>query len=114
VREEAAHARGPEHATCGYALALPVRLEGDAVVCQILDQRVHPHFGAEALERLAGFRREVGRVDGQDPVSTFDQQHPGLARIDRPEVVAKRVARQLADRSRELDARGPCPHDDEV
>ena len=38
----------------------------------------------------------------------FDQQHARLARIDVAEVVAQRVPRDLGQRARELDARGPA------
>ena len=49
----------------------------------------------------------------EDRRRSVEQHDPRLGRIDAPEVAAQRMARQLRELPRELDARRPCTDDDE-
>jgi hypothetical protein len=71
-----------------------------------------PDLDAEPLERALGARRQIGRVLLEHSVAAFQQDHPRLARIERPEVVPHGVASDLGDGARQLHAGRPAAHDD--
>ena len=45
-----------------------------------------------------------GGIGRQHPVHRLDEDDPGVGRVDRPEIAPERVARDLAERARQLDA----------
>ena len=61
---------------------------------------------------LRGLRRQLRRERGQDALARLDQQHARVRGVDAAEV-APRVARDLGDLSRHLDAGRPRAHDHE-
>ncbi len=77
------------------------------------DARVDRDVDAEGGERLLSLRGELRRVRGQDARPPFDEEDAGLRRVDRAELATQRVARDLAERARELDSRGPGSDDHE-
>ena len=62
---------------------------------------------------VLGLVAQLSRVGGQEPRSALEQHHRGLAGIDVAEVAPQRVAPDLGDRARHLDAGRPAAHDDE-
>ena len=78
-------------------------------VTVVVERDVH----AEGGERLPGLRGQLRRVRGQDARPPFDEEDAGVGRVDRPELAAQRVARNLAERTRELDTRRAGPDDHE-
>ena len=61
-------------------------------------------------------RRPVGEVGGirrQDAVERLHEHDARHGRVDRPELVAQRIARDLAEGTRELDASRPAADHDE-
>jgi hypothetical protein len=67
----------------------------------------------EALERSCGPLREARRELREDAIGHLDEQNPGGAGVDRAEVAAERVPRDLGDLARELDAGRAGADDDE-
>ena len=67
----------------------------------------------EALELALRGSGSIRRVRRQDPIHRLDQDDPGLARADRPEVALERVVRDLAERPGQLDAGRAAADDDE-
>ena len=61
----------------------------------------------------AALARERRREVRQDAVGRLDEQDARRARVDRAEVAAQRVARDLGDLPGQLDARRPGADDDE-
>ena len=84
----------------------PVRVDGR-------DPGAGPDLDAEPLELALGRGRPVRRVGRQDPVHRLDEDDPGVARVDGPEVAPERVAGDLAERPGELDAGRPAADEDE-
>ena len=75
------------------------------------DRRHHEsraHFDAEAHERSRSGRREFVGKRRQHTVRRFDEHDARAPRVDAPEVVAQRVARELRQRAGELDPRRPA------
>ena len=68
------------------------------------DPGPRPDLDAEPLELALRRGRPIGRIGRQDPVHRLDEDDPGLARPDRPEVALERVVGDLAERAGELDA----------
>ena len=68
------------------------------------DARLRPDLDPEPLELPLGRGRPVRRVGRQDAVDRLDEDDPGLAGPDRPEVAPERVVGDLAERAGQLDA----------
>src|SRR5207248_6310619 len=82
----------------------PVPLNRDAVV-------IDPDYGApeqwrdaEPLERPRRLRGQLRIKARQQAIGGLDQEDPAGSRVDRAEVAPERVARQLCDLARDLDA----------
>ena len=74
---------------------------------------VRPNRDAEFLELAARRRRSIRRVGRQDPLHGLDEDDLGVGRVDRPEIAPERVARDLAQRARQLDTGRPAADDHE-
>ena len=77
------------------------------------DRRAQMDLDADVSQvphRPLSERLGKGAEDGRRSV---EQHDPRLGRIDAPEVAAQRMARQLRELPRELDAGRPCTDDDE-
>ena len=107
-------ARRPHHGARADLLALAARrLELDAVLVDPHHHRVEHAGHAQALELALGAVRQVGRERGEHPRPGLDEQDLPGGRVHRAEVARQRVARELGDLARHLDAGRPGAHDGE-
>ena len=100
---------GPHHRLAGEPIAAHLHSRG----VDPRHQGARPDLHAEGLElssRLVGKILGIGR---QDPWPRLHENHPGGAGVDAPEVAAKRVPRDLRERSRHLHSGGSAPDDHE-
>jgi hypothetical protein len=73
------------------------------------DRVVGHRRDAELGERAHGLRRQRRREAAEDPVGRLGENDPGTGGIDRPEVAAQRVPRDLADLAAISTPVGPAP-----
>ena len=98
-------------------------LQRDAVLVDAGDA----HFGAgphtQIDEVLLGFARKIRRIRRQHAIGSVQKQDASFLGADGAELVFQRVASDLAQRARELDARGagaynhecqPCAAEDRI
>ena len=71
------------------------------------------HVDAQANQLFSRLLRELAGVRRKHPGRPFEQDDLRVRRIDAPKIARQRVLRDLAERPRQLDARGPRAHDDE-
>ena len=92
---------------CGGA-ALGVDLE--AAVVDPGHHRSQVHLDPEALEVPAGLVGQPGAELGEHALAGVEQQHPGVPRVDTPEVPMQRPPGQLHDLAGHLHPGGARPH----
>jgi hypothetical protein len=109
AERRAGDARGPDDGFRFQALGA----ERHAAGVDAGDALAEPDRDAEPLELQACFLRQRRRVGRQHAVGAFDQHHPRSRRVHAPEFALERVARDLRERARELDAGRAAADDDE-
>src|SRR5258706_8920524 len=77
------------------------------------NERPYPNRDPELRELARRGSRLTLRVGRKQTGHPLDQEDPGIGRVDRPEVAAERVVRDLAQRAGELDAGRAAADDDE-
>ncbi len=77
------------------------------------DAGVGADLDADTPERVLGAPRQRLGEGGQDARPAFEQDDAGLGRIDETEVAGDRLARDLAESARQLDAGGTAADDHE-
>jgi hypothetical protein len=89
------------------------RLDGHGLAVHADHRALEERRDAEPPQRALRLVRERGREGREDAVDRLDEQDAALAGIDRAEVAPQRVARELGDLARHLDAGGAGADDDE-
>ena len=82
-------------------------------VGQIRRVNAGAHFDAELFQLLHRARGQVFRKTGKDALLALHQNHARTGRIDVPEILLERVARDLGNRSRHFHAGRTATDDDE-
>src|SRR5215468_9351424 len=88
-------------------------LHVESVQVEVRRAQPHAELDAHVLELLPPLPREVLAEARQRLGTAVDQEHPGFAGVDRPEVVAEGALSELADLARELTPGGSGADDHE-
>jgi hypothetical protein len=107
------HPGAPDHVAGIDAQGPAVALDREAVLVDTDDTGAEVDLDAHLLEVPLCSRRELRREGLEHPVAAVDQDHPGVARIDAPEVAPQGQATDLRDGPGHLHSGGPGPHDRE-
>ena len=107
------HAGRPHHGPGGDPLGLLSDPDRHAACVDVGDHRALADGDAEVAELLARLGGGRFAERGDHALAGVEQDHPGGARVDPPEVASHRVARQDRELPRDLHSGRPAADDDE-